>query len=287
MIEFKYQQPNNIDFEGNITVYVNPNAITYYSKEQFPLRLLHKTLSGEIVWSTNLYPDWWSSHTMLTYTYFEIIDNLGNKLIDWKWDPFVHGDVAHQIFEIWALNNRNSNGLAIGTHNGMTGEWVGPINKGLIRGTLVEASDPQFNELTKYYNNKSWIKCRKDLVTTDGSDVIFYEGGGGWTNSIVKESIENYVDSSLIRQSYRTSVSINDLIQEVSVDGPVKWLHLDVEGLDDKLIISIKEELLPELLVYENENIGDESNDMVRNYLESKGYVVHNSNRNVIALKKI
>jgi hypothetical protein len=189
------------------------------------------------------------------------------------------------MFEIWSMNNRGSNGIAIGTHNGMTGEWVGPINKGLIKGTLVEASDPQYKDLHKYYNNKTWVKCRKELVTTDGSDVIFYEGGGGWTNSIVKESIENYVDSSLIRQTNRTSISINTLIEEVSVDGPVKWLHLDVEGLDDKLILSIKEELLPELLVYENENIGDESNDMVRTYLESKGYVVHNSNRNVIALR--
>ena len=35
-----------------------------------------------------------------------------------------------------------------------------------------------------------------------------------------------------------------------------------------------------------NENIGDESNDIVRTYLESKGYIVHNSNRNVIALRK-
>jgi hypothetical protein len=94
------------------------------------------------------------------------------------------------------------------------------------------------------------------------------------------------VDSSSIKSTNRTSVSINQLINEVSVNGPVKWLHLDVEGLDDKLILSIKEELLPELLVYENENIGDASNDMVRTYLESKGYVVHNSNRNVIALRK-
>jgi len=285
MILFEYKHPHDNHYEGVLTVSLDNNCSQYYSSNQFPLRLMHKTLAGEIPWHCDLYPGYWSQYTMLTYTTLEVIDNLGNKIIDWNWDPFVHGDIAHQIFEIWSLNNRGANGIAIGTHNGMTGEWVGPINKGLIKGTLVEASDPQFNDLYKYYNNKTWVKCRKELVTTDGSDVIFYEGGGGWTNSIVKENIENYVSSSQIRSTLRSSLSINRLIEEVSLDGPVRWIHLDVEGLDDKLILAIREDLLPEILVYENENIGDESNDMIRSYLESKGYIVHNSNRNVIALK--
>ena len=83
------------------------------------------------------------------------------------------------------------------------------------------------------------------------------------------------------------STSINDLIRNVSQDGPVRWLHLDVEGLDDKLILSIEESLLPEILVYENENIGDESNNEVRNYLVSKNYKVTNSGRNVIAYRNL
>ena len=57
--------------------------------------------------------------------------------------------MPHQYFEIWALNNRGSNGIAIGTHNGMTGEWVGPVNKGLLKSTLVEASDTQFQRFIK------------------------------------------------------------------------------------------------------------------------------------------
>jgi hypothetical protein len=286
MIEFVYEHPKNTDYEGVIFVHVHQNASQYYTKEQFPLRLMHKTLMGEIPWHVDLYPGCWSKYTMLTYTTLEVIDNLGNKLIDWTWDPFTHGDIAHQMFEIWSMNNRGANGVAIGTHNGMTGEWVGPINKGLIKGTLVEASGLQFNDLYKYYKNKTWIKCRKELITPDGSDVIFYEGGGGWTNSIVKESIENYINPSEIISTPRSSVSINNLIEEVSLDGPVRWIHLDVEGLDDKLILSIREELLPEILVYENENIGEKSNDEIRTYLESKGYSVWDSNRNVIALRK-
>jgi hypothetical protein len=183
-------------------------------------------------------------------------------------------------------NGVKPRGVVVGTHDGEFGEWVPLVRNFMSDMLLVEASQKQFDKLHQNFMDKPGITFLNDLITTDGSDVIFYEGGGGWTNSIVKESIENYVDSSSIKSTNRTSVSINQLINEVSVNGPVKWLHLDVEGLDDKLILSIKEELLPELLVYENENIGDESNDMVRTYLESKGYVVHNSNRNVIALRK-
>ena len=206
MIHFNYEHPSKENPAGRMTVTVDPNAATYYSQNQFPLRLLHKTLSGEICWTEDLYPGVWSAYGWLAYTTMEVIDNLGNKIADWKWDPFIHGDIAHQIFEIWSLNNRGSNGIAIGTHNGMTGEWVGPINKGLIKGTLVEGSEKQFNDLCKYYSGKRWIKCVHQLVTTDGSDVIFYESGEGWANSVVKEYVEKSGDSDSYIQSQRSSV---------------------------------------------------------------------------------
>jgi hypothetical protein len=285
MIHFNYTHPQGLDHEGKIIVSLDHAARGYYSESQFPLRLMHKDLSGKILWSTDLFPGIWSRYTMLTYTTLEVIDSLGNKLVDWKWDAFSHGDFAHQLFEIWALNNRGANGLAIGTHNGMTGEWVGPLNKGLIKGTLVEASDIQYMDLLKFYGNKSWVKCRKDLVTPDGGDIIFYEGGEGFTNSIVKESIETYVSPELITATNRSSVPINQLIEEISSDGPVRWIHLDVEGLDDKLILTIDSRLLPEILVYENENIGENSNTEVKDYLEENGYSVTYSGRNVIAYK--
>lgn len=286
MIHFNYTAPQGSDHEGKIIISLDIESGKYYSTEQFPLHLMHKDLAGRILWSADLFPGVWSSYTMLTYTTLEVIDSLGNKIIDWKWDPFSHGDFAHQLFEIWALNNRGANGLAVGTHNGMTGEWVGPINKGLIKGTLVEASDAQYCDLLKYYDNKSWIRCRRSLATPDGADVIFYEGGEGWTNSIVKESIVNYVSPESITATNRSSVSINQLIKETSADGPVRWIHLDVEGLDDKLILTIDPSLLPEILVYENENIGENSNTEVKDYLEGKGYSVTPSGRNVIAYKK-
>jgi hypothetical protein len=48
--------------------------------------------------------------------------------------------------------------------------------------------------------------------------------------------------------------------------------------------MSIEEDLLPEILIYENEYL-DEGSDKVRHYLESKSYSVTNSNMNVIAYR--
>jgi hypothetical protein len=285
MISFEYTRPNEIHSEGNTKITVDYNASTYYDEKQFPLHLMYKTLMGEIAWSTDLYPGWFSEYSMISNTTIEIIDSLGNKLFDWKWDPFVHGDYAHQYFEIWSLNNRGSNGIAIGTHNGMTGEWVGPVNKGLLKSTLVEASDIQFKDLLKYYNDKKWINCVQSLITTDGNDVVFYEGGNGFTNSLSKDIIEKHINVKQITTTLKPSKSINDLIIESSEQGKVKWLHIDVEGMDGELIYAIKDDLLPELLLFESLHMENEYYDNLCNYLTNKGYSITKSGWNTICIK--
>jgi hypothetical protein len=285
MISFEYTRPNEIHSEGNTKITVDYNASTYYDEKQFPLHLMYKTLMGEVAWSTDLYPGWFSEYSMISNTTIEIIDSLGNKLFDWKWDPFVHGDYAHQYFEIWSLNNRGSNGIAIGTHNGMTGEWVGPVNKGLLKSTLVEASDIQFKDLLKYYNDKKWINCVQSLITTDGNDVVFYEGGNGFTNSLSKDIIEKHINVKQITTTLKPSKSINNLIIETSERGKVKWLHIDVEGMDGELIYAINDDLLPELLLFESLHMENEYYDNLCNHLTNKGYSITKSGWNTICIK--
>ena len=285
MINFEYTRPNEIHSEGNMLISVDYNASTYYNEKQFPLHLMHKTLMGEVAWSTELYPGWFSEYSMISNTTIEIIDSLGNKLFEWRWDPFIHGDYAHQYFEIWSLNNRGSNGIAIGTHNGMTGEWVGPVNKGLLKSTLVEASDIQFKDLLKYYNDKKWINCVQSLITSDGNDVIFYEGGNGFTNSLSKDIIEKHININEITTTIKPSKSINDLIIESSERGKVKWLHIDVEGLDGELVYAINDDLLPELLLFESLHMENEYYDNLCSYLTNKGYSITKSGWNTICIK--
>ena len=201
MINFEFTRPTDSDPEGTIKVSIDYDSTIFFNENQFPLHLQHKTLSGEIYWHSELKPGWFSEFSMNTYTTVELIDSMGNKLFEWVWNPFIHGDFAHQFFESWALKNRGSNGVAIGTHNGMTGEWVGPINKGLLKGTLVESSEPQFSDLGKFYKNKPWINLKRELVTSDGSNIIFYEGGAGFTNSTNKDLISNYVEEQYIKKT--------------------------------------------------------------------------------------
>ena len=285
MINFNFSRPSDENPEGILNISVDYNAIKYYNEKQFPLYLTHKTIMGEVAWSSNLYPGHFSQYLMNTYTNVDIIDSLGNKLFEWVWDPFVHGDYAHQYFEIWALNNRGSNGIAIGTHNGMTGEWVGPVVSGKLKATLVEASEPQFTDLLKYYKDKKWINCVKSLITKDGKNIIFYEGGAGFTNTTDENLILKYVDSQYIKKTEKPSKSINDLIIESSEQGKVKWLHIDVEGMDGDLIYSINDELLPELLLFESLHMENEYYDNLCNHLTDKGYSITKSGWNTICIK--
>lgn len=285
MIYFEYSKPDESNSEGEIKISLDYNSSTYYNKNQFPLRLTHKTLMGEVSWSTDLYPGWFSVYSEISQSTIEIIDSLGNKLFEWKWDPFIHGDYAHQYFEIWSLNNRGSNGIAIGTHNGMTGEWVGPVNKGLLKATLVESSDIQFKDLLKYYKGKNWVSCVQSLISTDGNDIIFYEGGNGFTNSISKEVIEKHLTLDSITSSIKKSKSINNLIIESSEQGPIKWLHIDVEGMDGELIYAINDELLPELLLFESLHMDNLYYDNLCSYLTNKGYSITKSGWNTICTK--
>jgi hypothetical protein len=282
MINFEFTRPNDENPEGRIKVSIDYNASEYYSSDQFPLHLIHKTLMGEVEWSSNLHPGWFSEYLMNTYTTVEIVDSLGNNLFRWEWNPFIHGDYAHQYFEIWALNNKGSNGIAIGTHNGMTGEWVGPVNRGLLNATLVEASEIQFNDLLKYYKGKNWINCVRSLITKDGEDVIFHEGGSGFTNSLSLDLIKNYIESEYITSSVKKSKSINDLILESSVQSPVKWIHIDVEGMDGELIYAIREDLLPDLLLFESLHMEDDYYTNLCNYLRERKYSITKSGWNTI-----
>lgn len=288
MIEFEYHKPDQNNGEGFIIVKLNEIGKNYYDENQLPLRFLVKSLNGNVLWNTELYYGYWSQYFEISCTEAEIIDSLGNKLLSWKWHPFVNGDLCHQKFYIWSLKNRAANGIAIGTHNGMSGEWVIPVNSGLLKATLVEASEPQFTDLKKYYNGKKWVDCKKIVISTNGEDVVFFEGlTNGQTNSISEHTIKKHLSDDYIVRTNRPSTSINNLIKEVSDKGKVKWLHLDLEGMDGEIIFSIEKNLLPEVLLFESLHLEEQYYNDLCSYLENENYEILKSNWNTICTKKI
>jgi len=278
MIKFEFEKPG-VTPDGSVKVSLNGDNI---SQKQLPIRFNVYNRSNMTVWSTDLYPNMFSLYYEIPYKRIDIITADGNSLLKWNWNTFEHGDICHQLFYLWALENRGTKGIAIGTHDGTCGEWVGPVSEGLLNAVLVEPSEKQFSILSNIYNNKSWINLEKTLVTTDGSDVTFYEGGSGHTNSINKEHLLNYTKD--IKEVRMKSVSINQLLNKYDISG-IWWLHIDAEDLDDKLILSLADENLPSCIIFEHEQIKENRLDLINQWLSERSYKTEKSYRNTICIK--
>lgn len=269
---------------------VEIGEVSKYNDNQ-PLRLkILKHVSGDEQWSTNL-NDYWHATFPNTEMYdVQITDNKGNIIYTKKWDIMEHGN--HFYKSLWLYNKKLlssgifPNGLVIGTHDGEFGEWVPIVENREAKVTLVEASDNQYNKLVNNYKNNSLVKTIKNLITPNGGDVEFFEGGEGYTNSVVEKVIRDW-ETEEIKSSFRKSISIVDLIDS-ECGGKIDWLHLDVEGLDASLIkkLSYYPEKLPNFIIFEDNNYNDVEKNDIHSWLINLGYEVKSINGVCEAIKK-
>jgi hypothetical protein len=253
--------------------------------ENLPLKLkLKNIVTGEIHYQVDLNPKaWavWSGAELITDIL--IYDSTGNLIFEKKWDVTEYGDLVEK--ELWyylkGRKNRGvkSNGLVIGTHDGRNGHWIYPIKYGLSTATLIDGSDKQYIELKKNYYNNPFVETKNLIVTTDGSDVEWYQGGEGYTDTVVKELIEAWIVDNTIVKSQRKSVSINQLMNQNEYD----WLHLDVEGIDGDLILCLEQK--PNIIIYESMNLSQEMNDKLNYWFLTNDYITLTENGNTIAKK--
>ena len=201
-----------------------------------------------------------------------------------NWDVTEYGDLVEKDLWYYLKGRKNkglkSNGLVIGTHDGRNGHWIYPIKHGLSTATLIDGSDNQYIELKKNYYNNPFVETRNLIVTTDGSDVEWYQGGEGYTDTVVKELIEAWLVDKPITKTSRNSVSINQLMFEKEYD----WLHLDVEGIDGDLILCLDQK--PNVIIYESMNLSEEMNHKLSEWFDKNGYVTITDNGNTIAKKR-
>ena len=128
------------------------------------------------------------------------------------------------------------------------------------------------------YSNKNNVTLLNLLVTKDGKPTKYWEGGRGYTNSIVKRVPEKQ-ETEPIKDTIYPSTNINDLVNE-SVD----WLHLDVEGYDHILIKSLN--YLPDFIIFEWENLLTNELDDIKKYLKDKGFTLDfENNVSCLAIK--
>lgn len=255
---------------------VNVGMVSKYN-QNLPLKLkIKKHVSSEVQWSTNLNDNWYATYPNTEMFDVEICDSKDRIVYTKVWDVMEHGN--HFYKSLWMYNKsilsngRFPKGLVIGTHDGEFGEWVPIVEKRECSVVLVEASDNQFNKLKHNYRHYSLVKSIQNLITPNGGEVEFFEGGAGYTNTVVENVIRHW-EKEEIKSTKKPSISITDLIL-TECNGSIDWLHLDVEGLDAQLIMGIDETKvsLPNFIIFEDYNLSQDKKDEIYSWLHNKGY---------------
>jgi len=271
-----------IDY-SNKKIKVETKKVSSFFKTPLKLSIQSHVTKNE-VWSTQLNDGWWAEFPNNEMNDVVITDSDGKIIADRKWDIIQDGSELYKSLYFYCLNifntGRMPKGIAVGTHDGLFGEWVPCILEGITEAVLVEASQPQFEKLKEGYDKFNNVKLVNSLITTDGKPVEFFEGGRGYTNSVVERVIKGW-EKEEIKSTIKESISIMDLI-----DGTIDWLHTDVEGYDADLIKSIPLEKLPKFIIFEHENLEPEKNSEMKKYLENAGYELNYQNVSCICLKK-
>jgi hypothetical protein len=277
MINYKYDRYTNAtSFSVNDMTQVSDNL---------PLTLkLKNIITGEIHFEHQFWPNVWANWTGAELiTDMLIYDSTGELIFEKKWDVTEYGDSVEKDLWYYLKGRQNrglrSKGLVIGTHDGRNGHWIYPIKHDLSNATLIDGSDKQYVELVNNYKNKINVETKNLIVTTDGSDVEWYQGGEGYTDTVVKELIEAWVNDGTIVKTHRPSVSINELMAQDNYD----WLHLDVEGIDGDLILCLEQR--PNVIVYESMNLPQEMNNKLNEWFSINQYITITDNGNTIAKK--
>ena len=227
---------------------------------------------------------WASWDTVNNDNFVVVIKTKHNEIIsEFKYDIWVNRNATEQFFETWIKKNPNTKGIAIGTHDGTSGEWVKHVKNNSTYAVLVEASKKQFDELTQNYLNFNNVSFRNNVITGNGGNVNFYEFGDGYTNTLSETHCKKHVfDNEEIVVVNVDSISINDLIIQENLQDTLDWLHLDTEAIDDEIIMSLdfSKVVKPKLIVFETINFSEERTgsseriDKLFDWLKSNGYKV-------------
>ena len=294
MIKFKYSKPeeavNNSPHEVNGGLFMEIEHAPFGVDFPWSLPLIFRVLNTDtkkVIWEIEMYPGTWSTFPWGFESTVTVTDADDNIVFDWVWNPLIDGDEAHKFFLSWSIANKGAKGIAIGTHDGSSGEWTTSIRKGYLEGYLVEASLPQYLKLVDNYKNVEKAYPLMMLVTPDGGQVEFFQGGDGYTNSVIKEHTFSYIGDNT-NSVLLNSISLNDLIINLGLSNDIKWLHLDVEGIDADLIMSLDDSKvkLPDVILYESINLSQDKLDETNKWFTEKGYDFKVSGWNTIAYRK-
>lgn len=279
---FYYDEiPFEVEYSHDIRV--NTKDLTkIFDKNKLPFLFeFRRQVNQRKIWDVNLNSNSWATFPDTEIVDVVVKDNQDKLVYHRKWDVNIDGNFIYKKLWEYCNNNQNSKGVVVGTHNGEFGEWVPVAIDKLSEIILIEASEKQFNELIKNYSSYENLKFINKLVTKDGGQTVFYEGGKGYTNTVVKRVID-YWETEPITETIRESIKFSDLITS-----DVNWIHTDVEGIDFELIMSLTDEQLSRLdiIIYEYNNSSDEERELINNFLIEKKFQTYREKGVSIAFK--
>lgn len=224
----------------------------------------------------------WSGAELITDIFFYTENDV--LIHHYKWDVLRDGDDIEKSLWIYLKERYDrgdiSNGLVIGTHDGRNGHWIYAVKDGLSKATLIDGSEKQFSKMYENYKKNPKLKFLNEIVTVDGGEVTWYQGGEGYTDTVVADLIKDWLPESKITKIVSNSISFKNLILQNDYD----WIHLDVEGIDGELILSL--EKLPNVIVYESMNLDKITDKKLTEWFEKNNYKVFVCNGNTMAMRQ-
>jgi len=274
-----------IDYSDGIKV-TTQDLEGVFDVEQLPLTIeVKNSVSKNVIWTSHLNSFMWMSYPSSEMNDVVVKDAKGNFVTQYYWNVLEHGSFFYKSLWFYCKSLINKGikpkGLVVGTHDGEFGEWVPIVKNFMSEMILVEATEESFNKLKNNYEGKEGITLMNKLVSMEGGEFDFFEGGRGYTNSIVERVIRSW-ENEEIQMVKKASVAVNDIFKEHE---KINWLHLDIEGLDAKLILAIKEEYLPNFIIFEDYNLLDDEKNELINYLTSKKYKIKSEAGICLAVK--
>lgn len=275
----------NIDY-SNKKIRVETKGVSTLFK--LPLKLsIRSQVNGKEIWTCKLNDNWWAEFKNNEMNDTLIHDANGQLVTFKQWDVRYHGSELYKTFYYYCVEitkeGRRPTGIAVGTHDGLFGEWVPCVIKNITDAILVEGSEKQFNSLKENLGDLMNVNLVNSIVSHDGQPVEFFEGGFGYTNSIVERVIRKW-ETEEIKSSVRESVTIESLIDKLTLES-IDWIHTDVEGYDSKILMSMPDHLLPKLVMFEHENMSEEQNKIFENYLIDRGYKLNYQNVSCVGMR--
>jgi hypothetical protein len=282
----------NIDYSNGKIKITTENLNEVFKEDELPLIFeIKKTISKEVVWVTHLSNNMWAVYPENEINDVVVYDAKGNFITQYYWDVIQHGTIFYKSLWLYCKNlineGKRPKGLVVGTHDGEFGEWVPLVRNFMSDMVLVEGSKNQYDKLIHNYRDRQGLKFIFDIITPDGNDVEFFEGGKGYTNSVVEKVIRSW-EREEISSSFRKSTSFNQIIENnfIVFGEKLDWIHLDVEGLDVKLLTSLKEEYLPNFIIFEDYNLSDDDRVLIQIWIEKNNFKKH-SESGICMLSKI